>query len=269
MLFYKNEVNLSNVKGLYIMNNIDFFNEFSFNVYKFDKYHFTDNSKTPLPYHYFVSLIQGSGKIRYKNKEILLSPGEILYFPKGLKYQSHWFGNENDEVAFYSFGFKKIPVLDSFVLQKINCTQKAKDVFNELCEEVPITPKAVGKLYYFFGEVSDNMIKSERSFTNHTVEKAVEVITENPDIKISELAKLCSVSESGIYILFKKFLKKTPNEVRLEIICDKAVSLLTTTNETVQTISDILGFSSTSYFRKILKKYTNKTPLEIRKDAIF
>lgn len=269
MLFYKNEVNLSNVKGLYIMNNIDFFNELAFNIYKYDKYHFTDNSKTPLPYHYFVSIIKGSAKIRCKNMEFSMSAGEIFYFPKGLKYQSHWFGNENDEVAFYSFGFKKIPVLESFVLQKINCTQKAKDVFNELCEEVPITPKAVGKLYYFFGEVSDNMIKSERSFTNHTVEKAVEVMTENPDIKISELAKLCSVSESGIYLLFKKFLNKTPNEIRLEILCEKAVTLLSTTNESVQTISDILGFSSTSYFRKILKKYTNKTPLEIRKDAIF
>jgi transcriptional regulator GlxA family with amidase domain len=45
--------------------------------------------------------------------------------------------------------------------------------------------------------------------------------------------------------------------------------MLTTTNKSVQEISDILGFSSTSYFRKILKLYTDKTPLKIRKEAVF
>jgi len=86
---------------------------------------------------------------------------------------------------------------------------------------------------------------------------------------VSRLARLCNVSESGIYLLFKRELNKTPNQVRLEILCQRAVSLLTTTNKSVQEISDTLGFSSTSYFRKILKANSGKTPLQIRKESEF
>ena len=48
-----------------------------------------------------------------------------------------------------------------------------------------------------------------------------------------------------------------------------AVNLLSTTNRPVQQISDAAGFSSTSYFRKLLRKYTGKTPLQIRKESLF
>ncbi len=61
--------------------------------------------------------------------------------------------------------------------------------------------------------------------------------------------------------------EKTPNEVRQELQTDRAVRLLTTTDMNIQQISDSLGFSSVSYFRKILRKYTGKTPSQIRRHA--
>ena len=48
---------------------------------------------------------------------------------------------------------------------------------------------------------------------------------------------------------------------------DYAGNLLTTTDASVQEISDRLGFSSGSYFRKVLRSYTGKTPGQIRKHA--
>ena len=106
---------------------------------------------------------------------------------------------------------------------------------------------------------------SEKSLINPLIEKAIQLMTNNPNMKIFEVAKACNISEPGIYSIFKRQLGKTPNEVRLEILCNKAVNLLTTTNKSVQEISDLLSFSSTSYFRKTLHKYTGKTPREIRK----
>ena len=113
------------------------------------------------------------------------------------------------------------------------------------------------------------MVQDKNQNINPVIEKAIEYMIEYPNSKISVIAKLFNVSESGIYILFKKHLNKTPNDIRLEILCEKAVLLLTTTDKSVQEISDTLGFSSTSYFRKTLKKCTDKTPREIRKSAIF
>jgi AraC-like DNA-binding protein len=154
-------------------------------------------------------------------------------------------------------------------LQKINCDKKAQEIFQELCKEIHSTKNVIGKLYYFFELVADNMFKTENYHTNPVIEKAIDCINNNPGFKISEIAKYCNISEPGIYSIFKRCLNKTPNEIKNKILCEKAVSLLITTNKSVQEISDTLNFSSTSYFRKILKEHTGKRPLEIRKEADF
>lgn len=251
------------------MNETNFLKNFNFNIYKYQKYRFTDHSKVPVPCHFFGCIIKGTAKIKTAKTELLLKPNEIFYIPKGLRYQSQWFGDCNGELAFYSFGFYISPMERSFALQKIQPSAKAIALFTELCREIPFTGKGIGKLYYFFEEVADSMYLAEKPCTHPTVEKAIEYITENPNRKISETAALCNVSESGLYLLFKKYLQKTPNDIRLEALTEKAVALLSTTNQSVQEVSDSLGFSSTSYFRKILHSHTGKTPLEIRKESVF
>ncbi len=249
------------------MNKSNFFKSFHFSIYSFQKYHLTDRTKTPNSCHFFACLIKGNGKIKTKDTELNLAPGEIFFIPKGLRYQSQWFREDGKEVKFFSFGFEFSPSAKSFDLQKVPCTDKAKEIFKELCEEIPTTEKGIGKLYCFFAEVSENMKETKSPHINPIVRKALEYIAENPTIRNSEIAKLCSISESGLYLIFKKHTGKTPNEIRLEVLCEKAILWLTTTNKSVQEISDTLNFSSTSYFRKVLKKFTGKTPREIRKNS--
>lgn len=251
------------------MNKAYFFKSFSFNILKFNKYHLTDNTNPPVNMHYFGCIIKGFAEIKSKNQKIMLKPNEIFYIPKGLSYKSQWFAEKDEPIEFYSFGFEVSPINKSYILQKINCSQKAKMLFDELCLEIPITDKGIGKLYYFFGEAAENMIQAENTTLNPTVENALEFINQNPDANISDIAKHCNISTAGIYYLFKRHLGKTPNNIKIETQCKKAVLLLTTTDKSVQEISDTLGFSSTSYFRKTLKKCTDKTPREIRKSAIF
>lgn len=249
------------------MNETNFFKTFHSNIFRLNGYHITDYSQKPIADHYFVKLVKGTAIFKTENSELHLAAGDVFYIPKGLRYQSQWFGENEKDIVFYSFGFNVSPISKSFVLQKIERNENANRVFEELCSEIPFTEKGIGKLYYFFTLVADGMSQSRESHTNPTVEKAIELMTQNPYLKISDIAATCGISESGIYPLFKKKLNKTPNDVRLEILCDRAVTLLTTTDRSVQEISDGLGFSSTSYFRKILKRHTGKTPLKIRNDA--
>lgn len=249
------------------MTDINFYKSFKFNFYQFNKYHLNDQTKFECPSHYFGCIINGKGKITTKNSVLNLNEGEIFYIPKGLKYRSEWFSTNNDKTEFYSFGFKISPINKNFVLQKIDCSKEYIDLFKALYSEVPITNKGIGKLYYFFTQISDSMIEAKSPNSNQTVQKAIEYLEQNPNLKISQVANLCSISESNIYPLFKKTLNKTPNEVKLNIMCDKAKILLTTTDKSIQEISDSLGFSSTSYFRKVLREHFNNTPKEIRKSA--
>ena len=251
------------------MNESFFYKNFNYNLIRFNKYHLTDHSKTPTEFHYLGYIIKGTAKIKTHKTELLLNPYEIFYIPKGLEYQSEWFGENGKEIKFYSFGFKISPINKSYILQKINCSEKAKEIFKELCEEIPFTGKGIGKLYYFFDLVCDDMKESKKSQINPLIEKATEYISNNPNVKISDIARFCNISEPTVFSLFKKHFNKTPNQFRNEVICEKAITLLTTTNKSVQEISDSLNFSSTSYFRKILKNHTGKTPLEIRKKSDF
>ena len=251
------------------MNNIDFFKTFQFNILKFDKYHFRDNTDPPVQAHYFGCIIKGTAKIISKSVKLELMPNEIFYIPKGLRYQSHWFPDDQGRLEFYSFGFELSPTKDLFILQKIRNSEKATSLFSEICQEVPFTNKSIGKLYDFFGEVANSMLQRPSPKINPVIEKAIEYMSEYPTSKISDIAKYCNISESNIYIIFKNQLNKTPNDVRREILCEKAVLMLKTTDKTIQEISDTLSFSSTSYFRKVLRNHTGKTPLEIRKESVF
>lgn len=251
------------------MNDAFFLNSFHFNVFSFDKPHSTDLSVTPCPRHFFGCLISGSCRIETKEFCLALRPGEIFYLPKGEHYRSYWFPENGMPVRFYSFGFDHLPVDRSFHLQKIECGEKAMRIFDELCAEIPMTHRGIGKLYYFFGEVADRMSSESTSADDRIVEQAAQFIREHTNCRISDAAKHCGISVSGIYYLFKKKTGKTPNEFRLQVLCDEAVAQLTATDRSVQEISDRLGFSSVSYFRKILKKHTGKTPREIRKENIF
>ncbi len=247
----------------------NFLKSFHFRVIQFEKYHLTNNMKKPVPLHFFACLIRGTAMIKTQKNELRVRPGEIFYIPKGLTYQSHWYGENGKQVEFYSFGFANLPSDKSFTLQKINCDTAARKIFDRLCGCWADMEKSVGALYSFFGEVAGGMERSKAPRQNFMFEKAISYLTKDPQIKISDVAQKCFISESAVYLLFKRHTGKTPNAVRLEILCDKAVTLLSTTDRSVQEISDTLGFSSTSYFRKILRKHTGKTPLEIRREAYY
>lgn len=82
---------------------------------------------------------------------------------------------------------------------------------------------------------------------------------------VSDVASFCKISNSELFLIFKEFAHETPNDVKNQILCKRAEILLITTDYSIEKISSDLGFSSSSYFRKILKKYLNKTPKEIRR----
>ena len=92
-------------------------------------------------------------------------------------------------------------------------------------------------------------------------------IYDHPESRASEIARNCGISESTLYSVCKSASGQTPLEIKQQILLDKARLLLTTTDKIVQEISDILGFSSTSNFRKALRKQCDMTPKEIRKNA--
>lgn len=95
------------------------------------------------------------------------------------------------------------------------------------------------------------------------IEPSINYIDENylsSNIDCDELAKMCNISTSYYNRIFKKRFGSSPKQYILAKKLDYATDLLTTTNLSVTSISEISGFSSLYYFSKIFKTYYGLSP---------
>ena len=230
---------------------------FSFNKISMEKYRHTDQSAGS-PHNYLALLLEGSCKIVSKNKTINVKPGEAFFIPINLPYHSYW-----KDARFLSFGFESLGTdeLSGMELQVIDCDEKTLEKIAAIPIGNPLSVKALSAFY-------DAMARGSASRDEQIIKKAQKYIRENPDSSVPEAAENCAIGESRLYYLFKKVTGTTPNEYRQKILCERGITLLGTTDKSIEEISEILGISSGSYFRKILKKHTGLTPREIRKTGL-
>lgn len=249
------------------MNSVLSYDAFRFVEFNLNKYHYTDN-RGGSPHHYIALMKKGRSRLVSQAKTIEINEGDVFYIPFALPYQSYWYGNS--EISFISLGFHLFPETTdkNYRLQKIECDDSLKEKIKSITLNKPVNSCGLYKFYGVLNELLPIMETEDLTRNEQIFKKAKRFITHNTDCNAQAIAKHCNVSESTLYLAFKTVANKTPNEVKNEILCDKAIFLLSTTDKSVQEISDALGFSSTSYFRKTLKTYVKLTPREIRKKYV-
>jgi len=242
-------------------------NNFIFNTIVFKKYHYTDNRKG-CPTHYLAYVEEGESKIVSDAITIEIKKGEAFYIPKNLPYQSYW--KSNGRIKFKSYGFEYFPEINhkGFILQKLDCADELLERIKNLPTTTEVTSKLVGEFYSVLAELLPNMDFNQYGTNKAVVQKAKEYICKSPNCKINEVAAYCLISQSALYKIFKSETGITPNDFKRQVLCERAVFMLSNTDKSVQEISDKLGFSSTSYFRKELSRIYGKTPREIRKQSL-
>lgn len=114
--------------------------------------------------------------------------------------------------------------------------------------------------------VPSDDFSNSRNEPNELLKPAFTYITANPKEKItlSKMAALCSISSSYFSKLFAKENLGNLSEYVNHIKIEQAKTLLISTDWTIRTISENLGFDDSGYFIKVFKRETGKTPLEFR-----
>ena len=243
------------------MKNIFSYNRYSFVEYRYSKYRYTDSRSGALM-HFLAVMLEGHCRIVAEDLEITVQAGEAFYIPMGLPYQSYWYGKPG--IRFLSYGFGYFPSNCDYRLQKL--PRGAAEIIGTipLCDEPDAA--ALGNMYTVLGMLVPQMEQAELAPSDRLVSMATACMRKDAALSMAEVARLCFVSESTLYAAFRK-TGATPNDIRQKLVIDKAVKLLTPTEASVQQISDQLGFSSTDYFRRILRKHTGMNPREIRSGA--
>ena len=252
------------------MDNILFYNSFFFTVYTYKNPKHTDNS-AGIDSHYIGRLCRGTARIVTDlGEDLRLQSGDIFYLPQGLRYHSYWYpdadGEEIAELESYRFSYFPCQSDKRYALQKLSPNTKALEALEGLSLDKRVLCSSIGFLYTFLGEVFPNMITVDTNPQKQLFSKAKHYISQNPDFRVPDLARHCGMSESGLYAFFKSYAQTTPIEYKNRIQTEKAITLLASTDLTIEEISDRVGFQSVAYFRKIIKVQTGKTPTEIRKE---
>lgn len=246
------------------MEDLELYKSFTFKRYSFNPGRHTDNSGG-VGRHYIGYMYKGTAQIISSKGRIDLQEGDLFYIPKGCCYHSYWYGS--DEVVFDSFAFSAIPqqTYTTYCLQKLTMTDHVRNLHQALAADRTVNARSVGALYQLLWALMPTMKHHTYCKGGALARQIADYIYEHPDERADQTARSCGVSESTMYHILKKELGKTPNRLRQEAKCQQVVVLLTSTDLSVEQVSAQLGFSSSSYMRKLLAATTGKTPLQIRK----
>jgi AraC family transcriptional regulator len=82
---------------------------------------------------------------------------------------------------------------------------------------------------------------------------------------IETMAAQVGVSPTHFCRIFKKASGQSPHQFVMRAKFDRASQLLTQSNTQLSAIADLLGFTSQSHFTRAFRRYTGKTPSQVRR----
>ncbi|NJB82774.1 AraC family transcriptional regulator [Wenyingzhuangia aestuarii] len=111
----------------------------------------------------------------------------------------------------------------------------------------------------------ENTLKDDKSKLRDVV-NFIE-INLHTNITVKQLADTQNLNVDYFSRLFKSIYHIRPNEYIQKKRVERAQLLLIASSNSLQQVSDTVGFSNVSYFSRVFKKYTNSSPLQYRKEG--
>ena len=217
--------------------------------------------------HFVGFMRKGSARLVGKDITVAVREGELFYIPMGWKYESIWMGEPDIVFDSYGFTFFPLPSGAACPVQVVPMNKEIQQALNALAEHRIEDCHSIARLYLLLEAMIPVMRTAYARGKESAVEQAVIYMKSHTHVTVPELARECRMSESGLYAAFRATRGCTPIEMWHRVQAERAVNLLISTDLSVEEIVERLEFCSASYFRKILREVTGKTPREIRSSA--
>lgn len=246
------------------MDKKNFINEFSISKKNYKNYHTIGNLQS------FSSpcigyILEGEADFLYKGKHLYAKKGDLIYIATGSTYYSVWTGNP--DISFFSLNFNFVSPF-SFSDYEFQIVKNYPiDIIEKIWDFYEMDSfSSIGFLYILLSDLYEKMKKQKKNSHIDEIKPAISYIENNfkESFKISYLAKLCNLSESHFYNVFKRCTGTSPIAYKNNIIIQNALNLLSDTKMSIEEISNYLGFSSSNYFRKVFESITGFSPKKAR-----
>ena len=217
----------------------------------------------------FICVVKGSCKYEYEGGEFILSEGSAAYLPFGSK---HILTVISENICFYRIDFT-LRIENEIVLfsdrpMKItdNVTSDCLVAIKELEREYRTGENSLERMKHMCTILSE-LQKASVSKRAKRLMPAVNHLSRNIFGKVDcgELAKLCFLSTSRFYDLFRAEFGMTPLEYRDRLLLRRAVSLLSEGDLSVSEAAFAVGFENAAYFSRFFKKHMGLSPIEYKR----
>ena len=191
-----------------------------------------------------------------------LKSGDLFYLPKGLRHTATF-----KNTRLHSCGLTLFPeaIPTPFAFQLLPRTFISQ--FLQIPKNITPDTGALAGFYTLLGQLLPCLSHATEPNASALTNKIRTYLWRNYTCHVEDIANHCNLSVPHLYRLLKQETNKTPNQIKQEILIEKAMVRLTQTNASIDFISSELGFSNPNYFGRLFKHYTGKTPSQFRSAA--
>lgn len=241
------------------------------------------NDWTSYPHsHYFTEIFyikSGAGYIRIENETIPVHSNSLVLI--GAHVQHTEYSDQNTPLDYYVLGVEGLKIntkrsVEYSIVYSASDSSAIRKCFESILYESNRKQEGYAEICQHYlaillllicrkDNVSYELVDTQSSSREcHNVKRYIET-NYHEKITLDSLSEVCNLTKYYLSHKFKELYGKAPMSYLTEIRITAAKDLLTTTNYSMEEISNAVGFSSASYFSQAFQKACQMSPQEYRK----
>lgn len=226
----------------------------------------------PKPSHTLLWFKNCSGKITDKSgKTLFIKKNQLAYMVKGLEYIVEFFETEPNQVDSIVFHFQLTDTKGDDICPAASPKICIKDVdmslglaidmaSEEFKKNLVCVPEITSVIYRIFAHICKNRRSTIVNNKYSYIRAGIDLLENNSNKTIEEIAKVCGVSEGYFRRLFREYSGDNPIDFRQKRRIEKAKQMLLLDTFSIEEIALELHFSDIYHFSKSFKKYCGISP---------
>ncbi len=216
-------------------------------------------------YYEFIYFLEGKADIKTGGNSLHISLYDVVVYPPGAMHkESVNLGAAQDIICIGIKANEKLFEADApFMLSDDGELKAFFERIHGEYKHFGSTPL----LYHYIGVLTELIGRNAKRTVRHGFSQTVSAYIENhfhERIDLKHLAKIANVSVSYLIRKFKEETGFTPNAYKIHLQVESAKRFLKSGKYNIEEIAQFTGFSSPSYFWRVFKNKTGKSPKTLK-----